>query len=568
MELIEELDVMVPMRDGVRLRTDVFRPAEGGPFPVLVQRYPYSPRDGFMNMFGRQAAQNGYAVVVQSCRGRYGSEGDFYPFHPDVTDSYDTVEWAAAQPWSNGKVGMYGVSYSGMTQWTAAMARPPHLVCIAPALCTWDWTVSGWYQGDGVLTMGLDILWCAQMTAYEAERRGVEPPLPVFADVARMMDEGALGNLAQLTEFLSMQLDAASEMFAHRPLREIAELVEFAPWFRDMCDHGDPGDAYWRAIGAADRVNDIDLPVLHVAGWYDYFTRGALEAYASMRRAAPSAEARGAQRLLVGPWNHNGGPGRLDVGLSGGFFFDFTDGSPMMRFFAEHLKGVANDSAPVRIFVLGADEWRDEQEWPLARTVFTPFHLQASGGLAPDAPCVGAPDSYVHDPLAPVPGPAAVGATFNDRPDMRAVAERPDVLVYTTDPLQVATEITGPVRAEVWAATSAVSTDIVATLLEVFADGTPVVLCQGVMRAAALTPGAVYRHEVDMAATSVVVPAGHRLRLHIASSEYPTYEPNPGTGGRITHSTETVVATQHVFHDPAHPSRIVLPLIPPTQVTS
>ena len=186
---------MVPIRDGVRLRADVFRPSSGGPHPVLVQRYPYSARDGYMAMFGQQIAAQGYAVVVQSCRGRFGSEGDFYPFHPDVDDSYDTVEWAAALPWSNGKVGMYGVSYSGMTQWTAAIARPPHLVCIAPSMCTWDWTVGGWYTSPGILTLGLALLWSAQMTAFEAERRGVEPPLPTFAEVARIMDEGGLGDL-------------------------------------------------------------------------------------------------------------------------------------------------------------------------------------------------------------------------------------------------------------------------------------------------------------------------------------------------------------------------------------
>ena len=183
-DLIEENDVMVPMRDGIRLRADVFRPATGGPHPVLVHRYPYSTRDGFMAMFGRMIAAQGYAVVVQSCRGRYGSEGDFYPIHPDVDDSYDTVEWAAAQPWSNGKVGMYGSSYAGMTQWTAAMARPPHLVCIAPCVSTWDSTVGGWFSSPGVLTMGLALLWSAQMTAFEAERRGLTAPLRAFAEVA------------------------------------------------------------------------------------------------------------------------------------------------------------------------------------------------------------------------------------------------------------------------------------------------------------------------------------------------------------------------------------------------
>ena len=563
-EVFDELDVMVPMRDGVRLRADVFRPVGEGPFPVLVQRYPYSPRDGFMSMFGRMAAQQGYAVVVQSCRGRYGSEGVFYPFVPDVADSYDTVEWAAAQPWSNGKVGMYGVSYSGMSQWTAAISRPPHLVCIAPSLCTWDWTVGGWYQNDGVMTLGLAVLWSAQMTAYEAERRGVDSSLPEFAEVARMIDGGALGNLDKLGEFLAIQVAAVQPLLAQRPLREIAEFEELASWFRDWCDHPDESDPYNRATSAAARATEIDLPVLHTVGWCDYFTKGGLEAYTTLRREAATEAARQGQRLLAGPWNHNGGPARPDAGWNAGFFFDFDAGSPLMRFFAEHLKGErpAVDAAPVRIYVMGENEWREEQEWPLARTEWTPYHLHAGGRLAGEAPAESQPDRYTYDPRDLVPGPIAIGPTLNDQIDFDVVASRPDVLTYSTEPFASDIEITGPVHVELWASSSAVSTDFVAKLIEVFADGTCVPLCQGVVRTHGATPGAVHLHEIDLAATSVVVKAGHHLRLQIASSEYPTYEPNPNTGGRITHSTESVVAAQSVYHDPLHPSRVVLPIVP------
>ena len=263
-DMIEENDVMVPMRDGIRLRADVFRPATGGPHPVLVHRYPYSTRDGFMAMFGRMIAAQGYAVVVQSCRGRYGSEGDFYPIHPDVNDSYDTVEWAAAQPWSNGKVGMYGSSYAGMTQWTAAIARPPHLVCLAPCVSTWDATVGGWFSAPGVLTMGLALLWSAQMTAFEAERRGVTPPLPAFAEVAKLQDEGALGDPGGMAKFIALQQTAPKTLFDRRPLRDIEELAELAPWFRDWCDHDEPRDPYWRKTSAAAHIDQIDLPILHI----------------------------------------------------------------------------------------------------------------------------------------------------------------------------------------------------------------------------------------------------------------------------------------------------------------
>ena len=572
-ELIVESDVMVPMRDGTRLRTDVFRPASGGPHPVLAQRYPYSTRDGFMAMFGQQIAKQGYAVVVQSCRGRFGSKGDFYPFHPDVDDSYDTVEWAAAQPWSNGKVGMYGVSYSGMTQWTAALARPPHLVCIAPALCTWDWTVGGWYYSPGVVTLGLAVLWSAQMTAYEAERRGVTPPLPAFAEVARIMDEGGRGDPDVMSKLFEMQPAAARPLLDRRPLRDLEELRELAPWFRDWCDHDDPRDPYWRKISASDHAAEIELPILHVTGWYDYFTKGSLDAYGTMTRYGGAEETRRGQRLIAGPWNHNGLQVRPDADPAVWMFFDFGPDAPTMRFFAHHLKGEVSgydDEPPVRIYVMGDNVWRDEQEWPLARTQWTSYYLHGAGGdrhLSTETPADEQPDSFVYDPTDPVPGSIAIGPTYNDPVDLDAVAHRADVLVYTTEPLGRDVEITGPVIVELWASTSAPSTDFTAKLIEIFTDGSAMRLCQGIVRTSAgnvqrRMSGAVYCYEIDLTATSVVVKAGHRLRLDVSSSEFPTFEPNPNTGRRITHDADTTTATQHVFHDALHPSRLILPMIP------
>jgi uncharacterized protein len=553
-ELLVENDVMVPMRDGVRLRADVFRPASGGPHPVLVQRYPYSTRDGIMLMFGQQIAAQGYAVVVQSCRGRFGSEGDFSPFFPDVDDGYDTVEWAAAQPWSNGKVGMYGVSYSGMTQWTAAIAGPPHLVCIAPMTCTWDWTVGGWYFSPGVLTLGLAVLWSAQMTAYEAERRGVAAPVPVFAEVARMMDEGGLADPDAMAELMAIQPPAAQPLYDHRPLRDVEGLRELAAWFREWCDHPDPSDPYWRPISGPDHAAAIDLPILHVAGWYDYFIKGALEAYTTL--AADDG-----QRLIVGPWNHNGMQVRPDADPATWMFFDFGPDSPTMRFFARHLKGEYPDDEvepPVRIYVMGENAWRDEQEWPLARTRWTPYHLRAGGGLTEAPPADEEPDTFAYDPADPVPGSLALGPTYHDPVDLAVVAERPDVLVYRSDPLPEDLEITGPVTVELWASTSAPSTDFTAKLVEVFPDGSAIHLCQGIVR----TRAGEARHEIDLVATSVLVKAGHRLRLDISSSEYPTFELNPNTGRRITDDGEMATAIQHVFHDDDRPSRLIVPIIP------
>ena len=572
-ELVEDNEVMVPMRDGIRLRTDVFRPATGGPHPVLVQRYPYSPRDGFGAMFGRMIAAQGYAVVVQSCRGRFGSEGDFSPIHPDVEDGYDTVEWAAAQPWSNGKVGMYGASYGGMTQWTAAMGGPPHLVCLAPFTSTWDATVGGWFSAPGVLTLGLAVLWSAQMTAFEAERRGVEPPLPAFAELARLQDGGALGDPDGMAQFIQLTKDGAETLFGRRPLRDIAELAELAPWFRDWCDHEDPRDPYWRQTSAADHLDEIDLPILHLTGWYDYFTKGTLDGYTKMVRYGRTEETRRSQRLIAGPWNHNTMQVRPDADPGVSLFFDFSPGTPVMRFFAHHLKGELQEygnEPPVRIYVMGENVWREEEEWPLDRTQWTSWYLRGADGersLSSEAPADEPPDEYVYDPADPVPGSMAIGPTYDDPVDLEAVAARADVLVYATDPLVEDTEITGPVTFELWASSSAPSTDFTAKLIEVFPDGRTVPLCQGVVRtsvgvAHAPLPGAAYRYGIDLGVTSVLVKAGHRVRLDVSSSEYPTYEPNPNTGGRITTDVETEPATQHLFHDVLHPSRLILPIIP------
>lgn len=566
-DLVVENDVMVPMRDGVRLRTDVFRPAEPGRYPVLVQRYPYSPRNGTMALFGQVIARQGYVVAVQSCRGRYGSEGDFYPFQPDVEDSYDTVEWAAAQPWSNGKVGMYGVSYSGLTSWAGAIARPPHLVAIAPLSCPWHLGESGWYAAPGVLNLGLTLGWSAEMTVWEAERRDMAPPLPALAEAEELMDTADLADPETWTTLAKLENDATSPLFDRRPLRDVEELRELAPWFRDWCDRDDPRDPYWRPISAAHHYHDIDLPILHTTGWYDFFAKGGIDAYTTMARRGATERTRKGQRLVVGPWNHSSMQVRPDADPDVEMIIDVRPGSSFMRFFDHHLKGASPgyaDEPPVRIFVMGDNAWREEHEWPLARTRWTPHYLHGAHGLSTEPPGDEQPDVYVYDPADPVPGALRTGGTHGDPVDLEEIAQRPDVLVYTTEPLATDTEITGPVKLELWASSSVANTDFTAKLIEVFPDGSAIPLCQGVIRTGARTPNAVYCHEIDLWSTSTVVKAGHRIRLDVSSSEFPTYDLNPNTGERITHDPTgaTVPATQHVFHDELHPSRLILPIIP------
>jgi uncharacterized protein len=579
-----EYDVMVPMRDGIRLRSDIYVPAGPGPFPVLLCRYPYSVADGMMDRRNREVAGQGYTVVFQHCRGRYGSEGVFYPFHPDVEDGYDAVEWAASQPWSNGRVGMFGASYGGLAAWLAAIARPPHLMAIAPVSASWSFIGCNiWYWTRGVMGLGFALMWTGQMTTWEAERLGVPQTLPVFAEIERSMHELS-SDPAAFEKAVVEQAELLKELLARRPLRDIEELRELAPWWRDWCDHDDPDDPYWRQVHASAHIEALTLPIQHMTGWYDFFTNGVLDGYQTMKRYGTSAQVRKTQRLAVGPWSHvpgvvphpdiPSGPDHPDM-------YALHPGSTVMEFFRHHLKGENPDfdeQPPVRIFVMGDNRWRDEWEWPLARTNWTSFYLHSDGGantldgdgtLSQQPPASELADSFIYDPNDPVPGPIAVGLTAGPEIDPGNTGRRADVLVYTTPTLEDDVEVTGPVILELWAASSVAYTDFTAKLIDVFPHGEALPIVQGMVRsrqaaAQPLQPGAIYRFDIDMWATSNVFKAGHRIRLHISSSEFPTYEPNSNTGARITDdaSGQTLSAKQQVFHDQAHPSRLILPVIP------
>ncbi len=575
---MSEQPLMVPMRDGVCLRTEVFLPEGDGPFPTLVNRYPYSPVDGVWAMLGRVMAMHGYATVVQHVRGRYGSEGDFNPQFIDVDDGYDTVEWAAAQPWSNGRVGMYGVSYSGMSQWAAAAARPPHLLALAPLSSPWDRLHGGWYWSPGVMALGLALHWSTGMTVWEAERRGLPHVLPAMAEAERRIGEAGFADVVARDTAVALTLETVEPLLRRWPLRDLPEL-ELAPWFREMCDHPEPTDLANRQLDASLLAHDLDLPVFHLTGWYDFFLGGSLSSYAGMSRFAPSAQTRAAQRLTIGPWNHSARVPRPDADPAVEMLLDLAPDSSLMRFLALHVKGEQNGAEhdpPVRVYVMGANRWRTADAWPLPGTVFTPWYLHSdgaantmsgNGSLSVVAPGDEPADTFVYDPSNPVPGPMALGDALNDPVDRNEVGKRNDVLVYTTPPLDTDVEIVGPITLELFAASSVSATSFAAKLIDVFPDGTAVPLTQGVVLTSPAghtppTPGSVLRLELDLWATGNLFAAGHRIRLDVSSSEYPTFELCPNTGGRITHDSNAVSATQRVFHDSLHPSRLVLPVVP------
>lgn len=587
--VVIEHNVMVPMRDGVRLATDVYRPDKPGQFPILLQRLPYGKELlGATFLDPILAARRDYSVVIQDSRGRFDSEGEWYPFHCEVNDGYDAVEWAAIQPWSNGKVAMFSGSYVGATQWLAAIAQPPHLVTMIPATTTSDFHNSWVYHTGGAFDLIFNIGWAIAVSGNTAKRLGIKEPTV----------EEAGATLDAVGKFVATDWSAAmtalqklagiiQPLYSFRPLRELPLLKQLAPWFYDWIDHPE-ADPYWQSINFAAQYDKVNVPALHITGWYDVFLGGSIANYVGMIKNGPTSEVRRGQKLIIGPWYH--GPftpqttqiGEVDFGPQAGI--DFTP--VQLRWFDYWLKGVNTgimDEAPIRLFVMGDNVWRNEREWPLARTQWTHYYLHSGGqantlngdgALSTQPPEAETPDRFTYDPRNPVPTrggcllPMGIGPGLFDQ---REVEARPDVLVYTSPPLSKDVEVTGPVVVELWASTSAPDTDFTAKLVDVHPDGRALNLCDGIVRAryrasqekpSLVTPGAVYPFLIDLWATSNVFKAGHCLRLEVSSSNFPHFEPNPNTGHDFGQDDVLESAVQEVLHDTRHPSRITLPVIP------
>lgn len=533
------------MRDGVSLAADVYRPDGPGKFPVLLQRTPY-------NRAGESAdalklASHGYVVVIQDTRGRFDSGGEFYPFRHESQDGYDTVEWAAALPYSDGKVGMFGGSYVGATQMLAAIAAPPHLVSIFPYVTASEY-YDGWTYQSGALQQWFASSWSSGLAQDTARRKTAADPkqwvwqLPVDA-------------------YKMIELPAASSL---------------APYFRDWVAH-DTDDAYWAPWKISDHYPEMKVKALHAGGWHDIFLKGSIKNFTGMRQASPVAVD---QRLLLGPWAHaeTSPEGKVgDVTFGKKAVLDMT--GTLLKWSDYALKGVKNEyasGAPVRIFVMGENVWRDEQEFPLARTEYKSYYL-SRGTLSASAPGAGVePEKFVYDPANPVPTIGGRLCCRNDQlppgpADQRPNEGRSDVLVFSTPPLERDVEATGYVRVKLYAATSAVDTDFTALLADVEPSGYARFLTDGIVRARfrnslkkaePVEPGKVYEYDIDLWATSNVFKAGHRIRLYISSSNFPRFNRNLNTGEPIAGRERSVPATQTIYHDAKHPSALILPVIP------
>jgi len=538
--------VSATMRDGVNLAADIYQPEAEGKFPVLLQRTPYN-RAGGAGSAAAMAA-HGYVVIIQDTRGRFDSQGEFYPFRYESQDGYDTVEWAAKLPYADGKVGMFGGSYVGATQMLAAMASPPHLVAIQPYVTASEY-YDGWTYQNGALMQWFASSWSSGLATDTLRRKagGLEDPkswvgqLPV--DSYRML--------------------------------ELPPVSALAPYFRDWVTH-ERDDDYWKPWKISDRYAEMNVKALHAGGWHDIFLKGTIQNYVGMRNASP---ARADQRLLLGPWAHaeTSPEGKIgDVTFGKNAVLD-TDGT-ILRWYDYALKGVRNEyatGAPVRIFIMGENAWRDEREFPLARTKYTNYYLR-KGALAAEAPGAEEPTQYEYDPANPVPtigGRLCCGNNqFPPGPaDQRPNEGRPDVLVFSTPPLTKDVEATGWIKATLYASSSATDTDFTALLADVEPSGYARFLTDGIVRARyrnstqrpePIEPGKIYEYSIDLWATSNLFKAGHRIRLYVSSSNFPRFNRNLNTGEPIAGSTRMVKASQRIYHDAQHPSALVLPVIP------
>jgi putative CocE/NonD family hydrolase len=560
-----QLGVPVPMRDGVRLSTDVYLPVGPGPFPVILIRTPYSNNVESLVQDGVYFAQRGYAVVIQDVRGRFDSEGEWSPFVHEAEDGYDAQEWCGTRPWSTGRVGTSGASYLALTQWLAAPLRNRHLACMVPRV-GFSNLYHNWVYTGGAFQLGFNLRWGAiQMH----------------------------GRTNQI-QYLGMPSEQhLSTLFWHLPLiagdENAGRVCEF---YREWIRHPSY-DAYWDGLGNVEKqYGEVDVPAYGLGGWYDVFLQSTLNNFAGVRARGRSERARQGQKVLIGPWIHSLGErgtqsrtGDVDFGPAA--LVDLR--AEELRWFDYWLKGVdtgIGQEPPVRVFVMGANRWRTAEAWPIPGTRYVEhyFHsggransLFGDGRLDRQRPEGEPPDRFDYDPREPVPtlggstccGEDVTPITMGPR-DQRPAEWRPDVLCYTTAPLEADVEVTGPIKVVLWADSTARDTDFTAKLVDVSPSGYAMNVAQGILRArfrdswehpAPLEPGRIYRYEIDCWSSANCFRRGHRIRVEISSSNFPQFDRNPNTGHPFGLDAELRPATQTVYHDAAHPSHIVLPVV-------
>ena len=565
-EIVREERVNIPMRDGTLLAASVTRPAGDATCPAILTRTPYDRTN--QALAAEMWARAGYAFVRQDVRGRFDSEGEFYPFRDDPADGEDTLGWVAAQPWSNGRVGMTGASHVGTVQYLAASGNPAHLTAAIPEFAPVSVHDRWWYQG-GAFRLGFNLAWVTLLA---------QDNLRHFP-----------GRLSKLAEDRAQAWVSVEDMLALRipPLYRDWKLPDYTTvqgafgnrWFEEFLEHADYGP-FWEPYDFRRVHQDMATPMLHVGGWYDTFCQGTIDSFVGLRNGARTEAARNAQRLIVGPWRHvNWGQrdvGELDFGQD---LLSMEPFAVRKRWFDHWLNedaGGLDGAAPVQIFVMGANAWRAEESWPLERAIATPFYLHTDGSLDQRLPQAETPRSYDYDPRDPVI--TLGGCEWVNYPcgpfDQRPLDGRHDILRFQTEPLDTEIEVTGQVFAHVWCSSSATDTDFTAKLIDVHPDGRAYNVCDGILRAryrdssksqTLMEADRPYEFVIDLWSTSNVFGKGHRIRLDVSSSNFPRFDANQNTGYFAVASEDNsppVVAHNTVYFDREHLSHVILPIVP------
>ena len=547
------LDVKVPMTDGVNLSVDIYLPTSEGPFPTVLIRTPYSNNSELHIEKGLKLAEHGYACVIQDCRGRWDSDGEFYPVSNEGPDGYDTQEWVGRQEWCDGNIGMSGGSYGGLVQWLSAPHRSEFIKCLAPRVICTDF-YNGLLHPGGAFQLGVAMTWGMRTN----------------------------GRTAQSIEYHNW-----TEALNSLPLIHMDEAAgRNIPFWKDWIRHSEDDD-YWQQVNVSKRFGEIIAPAFNMGGWYDLYVSDTFDNFNGLRLTGGSQEAM-RSKLIVGPWPHglssSSKTGDVDFGLNSLVDLDAIE----LRWFDYWLKGIDNgivDEAPIRLFIMGSNQWRDEHEWPLARTEWRKWYLHSEGNansvmgnglLTTNTPGDEPSDHFTYDPRYPV---QTVGGNNCCSPhilpwgphDQRPVEARSDVLCYTSEPLESDLELTGPIKLVLYAATDCHDTDWTGKLVDVSPDGYAKNLCDGIIRARyrksftepeLLEPHNIYKYEIEVGVTGNVFRRGHRIRIDISSSNFPRFDRNLNTGNVLGVDDEMRTARQTVFHSSEHPSHVIFPVIP------
>lgn len=557
----QEKNVPMKTRDGALLRADIYRPMVDEKLPVLLQRNPYNKDRWESGSWSSHSpvrlANQGYVVIIQDTRGRYASDGDFYPFLHEIADGYDTVEWAGGLPYSNGKVGMFGSSYVGVTQWLASLDHPPHLAAVFPVMTSSDY-YDGWIFRGGALEFWFSGSWTNMLAVHTMTRQSSRQiAMPKWMETLPLSDY---------------------------PMAAAPNVSTLAPYFRDWLDH-ESDDEFWSRWSVEKSHSKLKVPAYHLGGWYDIFLQGTLKNFQRLKQLHPEVP----HYLTIGPWNHSGPRphrvGELDFGTES----DLDTDGELLEWADLMLKQKLNrltHRTPVRIFVMGKNVWRDEEQWPLLRAVPQNYFLHSvrgaqgasgDGVLDLQSPANELADAFTYDPSNPVPtlgGPLCCSreAINGAGPfDQNRVEARVDVLVYSTHPLLEEMEVTGPVHVVLYVGSDAPDTDFTAKLVDVHPDGRAYNLAEGILRmrrreglarlAPKLQKDKVYRIEIDLVATSNVFTVGHRIRLEVSSSNFPRFDRNLNTGEPLKTARRMRNAHNRVFHTSSYPSHLVLPIV-------